>query len=165
MIELEKNRKKQKKPKSKFQGERKKAYRASIPFRTVEGIGTPPWDKLSPYSVWVHIEFYNKFNGYNRYNLSLTYKEVQDKMSSLIFSRSIWQLIGFGFIDVRRFGRLERNCSLFGLSNRWRKLSEEPEKLEQIEQLLNRIEYLKRQPGSQKKRMNMYELRKKILKI
>lgn len=120
---------------------------------------------MSRNAVFVWFRFYEKFNGFNRYDLSLTYGEVKSKMSNTLFSRAIWELIGFGFIDVRRFGRLERNCSLFGLSNRWKKLSEEPKKLDEIEKLLNQIELLKRQPGSLKKRMKIRELRNKILKV
>ena len=145
--------------------EKKKAYQPEQPFRTVEGVGTLAWGKLDFSAVGVLIKFYDKFNGYNRYDLSLTYNEAKDKISSLLFTRFIWQLIGFGFIDVRRFGRLERKCSLYGLSNRWRKLCKEPDKLDQIENLLNEIERLKRQPGSQKKRMKIWELRNKILKM
>lgn len=161
----EKNRKKHKKPKSRNQNEAKKAYQPKQPFRTVEGVGTPPWEKLYMGAIGVLMKFYDKFNGYNRYNLSLTYKEVKHKVSSLLYTRYLWQCIGFGFLDVRRFGRLERNCSLFGLSNRWRKLSEKPEKLDEIEKLLNEIENLKRQPGSLEKRMKIYELRNKVLNL
>lgn len=161
----EKNYKKQKGPKGKKQNERKKAYQPKPPFRTVEGIGTPAWEKLDMGAIGIFMKFYDKFNGYNRYNLSLTFKEVKDKMSSLIFIRYVWQLIGFGFLDIRRTGRLERNCSLYGISNRWRKLSDEPEKLNEIKKILNQVELLKRQPGNLKKRMKMWKLRNKILKL
>lgn len=145
--------------------EDRKAYQPKQPFRTVEGVGTAAWGKLDMGAIGVLMELYMKFNGFNRYNLSLTYKEVRSKMASLIFTRFIWQLIGYGFLDVRRFGRLERKCSLYGLSNRWRRLCKEPGKLGQIENLLNNIEGLKRQPGNQKKRMKIWELRNKILKM
>ena len=145
--------------------EDKKAYKPRQPFSSVEGIGTLAWRKLDLRSIGVLMKFYEKFNGYNRYNLSLTYKEVKPLLSSLLFSRSLWQCIGFGFVDVIRFGRLERQCSLFGLSNRWKRLCKEPEKLEKIDMLLKRIDYLKRQPGSQKKRMEIWELRNKIIKM
>lgn len=111
------------------------------------------------------MEFHSKFNGYNRYNLSLTYREVMNKMSSLLFTRSIWELIGFGFLDLKRTGRLERYCSLYGISDRWKRLSNDPEKLCVIEELLNEIEQMKRQPGSLKKRMEMWKLRHEVLKL
>jgi len=149
----------------KTQNEKKRAYQPTRPFRTVEGIESKTFEKLDMGAIGVLIEFYIKFDGRNRSNLSLTYREVKHKMSSLIFTRYIWQLIGYGFIDVRRWGRLERNCSLFGLSNRWRRLSTEPDKLDKIEVFLEQIERMKKQPGSQKKRMKMYALRKKILEM
>lgn len=145
--------------------EKTTAYQPRQPFRTVEGIEGAAWEKLSRNAVFVLIEFYRKFNGYNRYDLSLTYREVKNKMSNTLFSKAVWQLIGYGFIDVRRFGRLERNCSLFGLSNRWRKLSENPEKLDAIEKLLKEVEDLKRQPGSQEKRMIIHKLRYNVLNL
>lgn len=111
------------------------------------------------------MEFYKKFNGFNRYNLSLTYGEVKHKMATLTHTRSIWQLIGFGFIERVRLGRLERNCSLYGLSNRWKKLSKDPRKLDTIEELLKKVEKLKREKGSLEKRIKMNELRYKILDI
>ncbi len=107
----------------------------------------------------------NLVTGSPSYDLSLTYKEVRKKMSNRPFSRSIWELIGYGFIEVRRFGRLERNCSIYGLSNRWRHLSEKPEVLNQIEKLLKEIERLKRERASRKKRMNIREFQNKILEL
>ena len=150
---------------SKSRSNNGKAYKPRPPFSSVEGIGTLPWRKLDMGAGGILLEFYFKFNGHNRYDLSLTYREVKEKMSSLIFTRYLWQLIAFGFLDIRRTGRLMRNCSLYGISNRWRKLNEEPEKLNEIEKLLNQVELLKRQPGNQKKRMKMWKLRSTILKL
>jgi len=131
----------------------------------VEGVGTPAWEKLDLGAIGILMKFYENFNGYNRYDLSLTYKEVKNKVSSLVFTRFLWQLIGFGFIDIRRVGRLERNCSLYGISDRWRRLSEEPEVLNEIEKLLKKIDSLKRLPGNLTKRMNMWELRNNVKKL
>jgi len=161
----EKNYKNRDRLKNRNQNERKKAYQPKLPFKTVEGVGALPWQKLDMGAIGVFMKFYFKFNGFNRYDLSLTYREVKHKMSSLVFTRYIWQLIGYGFLDIRRTGRLERNCSLYGISDRWREFSEDPKKLDEIEKLLNQIELLKRQPGSPKKRMKIWGLRKNILKL
>lgn len=142
-----------------------KAYKPKRPFKTIEGVGTEAWERLDPGAVWVLTEYYKKFNGFNRNNLSLTYKEVKPKMSTLLFSRFNWQLIGFGFLDVVRLGRLERNCSLYGLSDRWRKLTKDPKKLDTIQELLSKVEKLKRKKGSQEKRMKINRLRHEIMKI
>ena len=161
-MELRKN---SRKHQSKNQYEKRKAYKPKQPFCAVEGVGSPAWRKLHMRSVGIFMEFHSKFNGYNRYNLSLTYREVMNKMSSLLFTRSIWELIGFGFLDLKRTGRLERYCSLYGISDRWKRLSNDPEKLCVIEELLNEIEQMKRQPGSLKKRMEMWKLRHEVLKL
>lgn len=161
----EKNNPKRKKSENKARNRYQSAYSPTPPFRTVEGIESAVYSRLHVSSVWVLMEFYIKFNGFNRSNLSLTYKEVGHKMSTLIFSRSIWQLIGFGFIDVKRSGRLERNCSLYGLSNRWCRLSENPKRLNEIQSKLDKIEEMKRKKGNVKKRMEMEKLRKEVLKL
>jgi len=120
-----------------------KAYKPKPPFRSVEGVESSSWDRLSPYGVYVLMEFYRKFNGYNRSNLTLSYKEVQKKMANGTFSKAIWELIGFGFIDVKRFGRLERNNSIYALSDRWKNVSQNSKRLDKIEKLLSRVEKVK----------------------
>ena len=76
-----------------------KAYRPKPPFITVEGIKSEVYEYLSPIAVWVLCEFYRKFNGYNRQNLSLTGKDVKGKISTTTLSKSIWELVAYGFID------------------------------------------------------------------
>jgi len=144
---------------------KRRAYQPVAPFKTVEGIGTEPFKRLAPHSTWVLLRFYAKFTGFNRNDLSLTYREVKSAMSNLLFSRSIWQLIGFGFIDVKRFGRLERNCSIFSLSNRWRSLADDPKRCDAIQAILDEIEMLKRKRGSAEKRMRIHELRNSLFKV
>jgi hypothetical protein len=122
----------------------KKAYKPKAPYASVEGIESPAYEKLSPHAVWVLLEFYRKFNGFNRSNLALSYKEVANKMAPATFNKSIWELRGFGFLDTVRFGRLERNNSIYALSKRWKRLSNSPEKLDRIERLLSRAEKAKR---------------------
>jgi hypothetical protein len=121
-----------------------KVYRPRRPFRTVEGIESPAWEKLSPSAVWVLMELYRRFNGKNRGNLAFPYRDANGKMANATFSNSIWELRGFGFVDVKRFGRLERNNSVYALSDKWRKLSENPKKLDKIERLLKRAEKVAR---------------------
>ncbi len=161
----EKNNPKRRKSEIKAQNKYRPAYTPSPPFRTVEGIESEGYSRLHVRSVWVLMEFYIKFNGYNRSNLSFPYEEARPKMSTLLFNRSIWQLIGLGFIDVKRSGRLERNCSIYGLSDRWRRLSEHPERLDEIQAILDQIVRLKRAPGHVDKRMEIERLRKEVLRL
>jgi hypothetical protein len=144
---------------------RRQAYQPKVPFKTVEGVGTEVFKRLSPHSVWVLLCFYEKFTGFNRADLSLTYAEVENTMSGVLFTRAIWQLIGFGFLDVRRFGKLEANCSLFALSDRWRGLTDNPKRLDAIQAVLDEVERLKRQPGNIEKRIRIRQLRNSLFKI
>lgn len=143
----------------------RRAYHPTAPFSSVEGIGTEPFRRLSPPAIWVLLRFYEKFNGFNRADLSLTYREVKGTMSSLLFSRSIWELVGFGFLDIRRFGRLQKNCSIYSLSNRWRSFMANPQKCDQILNILNELERIQRERGSQEKRQRVWMLRNKLFKV
>ncbi|MBN1273889.1 MAG: hypothetical protein JXB26_16620 [Candidatus Aminicenantes bacterium] len=141
----------------------KRAYRPKPPFKAVEGVGSNAYKLLSRDAVWVLMKFYEEFNGYNRNNLKLPYREAN--ISTLVFNRSIWELLGYGFIDLVKAGRLEKECSVYALSNHWRKLSEKPEALKKIKELLEEINVLKRQPGGFEKRKNIRVKRKKILAL
>jgi len=139
------------------------AYKPKRPFSSVEGVGSEAWNRLDFGAVGLLMKFLEKFNGYNRANLSVTYREVKNKVSSLVFTRWIWQLIGYGFLDVKRQGRLERHCSLYGLSDRWRSLSAQPKKLDEIGKLLDAIEKLKRERKRPGKLDEMRALRYQIV--
>lgn len=144
------------------------AYRPRPPFRIAEGVGTEPFQLLSPEAVWTLLRLYAKFNGYNRADLSCTYDEVKDIMSGRVFSRALWQLIGFGFIDVKQFGRLERTCSIYTMSDRWRRLCgvESAARRADIGARLEEIERLKRESWPKdrqsEKRQRIAALRKSI---
>jgi hypothetical protein len=134
----------QQKKKHKQSNQSNRAYKPKPPYAAVEGIESPAYEKLSPHAVWALLEFYRKFNGYNRNNLALSYKEVKNKVSTGTFNKAIWELQGFGFLDTVRLGRLERNNSIYALSTRWKRLSNSLEKLGRIEKLLTRAEKVKR---------------------
>jgi len=139
-------------------------YSARAPFKIIEGVDTEPFVRLSPWAVWVLARFYIKWDGRtrNRGNLSVTYKEVGQTISSATFIRALWELVGFGFLDVARFGRLERNASLYALSDRWRGLSD-PVKCGEIECTLEEIRKLQRERGSTSKRSQLAVLRHRLL--
>jgi hypothetical protein len=107
-------------------------------------------------------EFYVKFKGRNRDNLSLTHREIHGKMCSVVFQRCVWQLVGYGFLDVKRWGRLRRNCSIYGLSSRWQALSAYPKRLEDVKGMLSTITSLLREPGSAEKRERINALRRQV---
>jgi hypothetical protein len=141
------------------------AYKPRVPFKTIEGLGEEPWMRLSRNAVYVLDRLYSQFNGYNRANLSLTYDMIRKKLSGRLFSAALWELMAYGFIDRIRVGGMERKCSIYGLSNRWRRLSENPVNLEEIEALLRQVQQAKRGPSSAEKRMHIATLKHTILSM
>ena len=138
------------------------------PFAIVEGAGTPPFNRLSPEAVWVLLKLYAKFKGKNRSDLSLTYRETKDTMSARVRSRATWQLLGYGFIDVVRWGRLERNCTIFALTDRWHRFCapEAEPQLDKIGAILKEIQILQREKcevaSKSEKRQRIAALRKEV---
>lgn len=115
------------------------------PFKCVEGIGSKAMDKLTGSDLLVLKEFYKKFNGHNRNNLELPFWEVKERISNKTFFRSIQRLTAYGFIRVVRAGKIGpgRRCSVYGLSDLWRKFERKPAELERIEVALQKIDGLK----------------------
>lgn len=155
--------------KKKSQNSHNNGYKPKPPFISVEGIKSLAWDKLSRDAVWALTEFYRKFNGKNRTNLSLTYEEVKGKISNGTFNNAIWELIGYGFIRVRRFGRLNQNASIYELCDKWEYLSNHPEKLDRNEKHLARLKRTKRIPTPKKlnptKSFNFRAKRRQLIRV
>lgn len=141
------------------------AYNPKKPFITVEGIKSKPWKKLTPNDVFVLIEFYRKFNGFNKDNLSLTYKEEKKKMAPATLLKSKWRLIGYGFLYPTRWGRGRKEPSLYGLSHNWKTLNRDPELLFIQERRLAQHEKLLRKKSSKEKLEEIRILRNKLWKI
>ena len=142
-----------------------KHYKAKPPFRQVEGIESPVWDQLTPHAVWCLLELYRKFYGNNRYDLSLTRGDVKHKMSPPTLTKSIWELIAFGFIDRLRWGYLEKKCSIYGLSHRWKKIGNSPQNIKSIKRLLIQIEEVSRNKKDENKKYKVRAMQNKILRI
>lgn len=83
-------------------------------------IDSPAWQSLSGNSIKVYIQLMRKHNGNNDDDLSLTFKEMKDKLSPATFSKCITDLVEHGFIDVVRAGGLQKQCNIFGRSERWK---------------------------------------------
>lgn len=121
-MEFEKKKSKQ----NKTQGRKLKE-----PFCAVEGphgvrllgcgcSGGSIWQMLSPNAVFLFLEFYRKYRGGDSRNLCVTYKEMAGKLSSGSYSLAIWELLCCGFLDRVKIGRLEREASIYGFSDRWK---------------------------------------------
>ncbi len=127
---------------------KKKSYRIKGPFWpfTNKIAESEAFKRLDPFDVFVLAKYWGKYYPDNRDNLCVTNSEIKYKISTATFSKSKLRLRAFGFLYVVRFGRLERNASIFGISGKWESLSKHPDKLDRIERLLSRHEKIKRMP-------------------
>lgn len=80
-----------------------------------------PFQELTIHAKWLFVEFKKRYNGKNKYNISFTQTESKEIMAISTFNKSRNQLIEKGFIDLIRRGGLWQQCSIFALSERWRK--------------------------------------------
>ncbi len=96
--------------------------RKSIPGRfvplTYELIDSPAWNDLPPTDKVIYIQIYRQFNGHNEQNLKLPYSQMD--FSPATISKSIRRLIDVGLINLIKQGGLFKNCSIYGLSTRWK---------------------------------------------
>ncbi|GAI63871.1 unnamed protein product [marine sediment metagenome] len=91
---------------------------AGIEFKLME---SEAFDGQSVYAKWLYIEYKHKYNGENDHNIIFTYQDAKKKMAISTFIKSRNQLIERGFIDVIRRGGLEKQPTIYGLSDRWKK--------------------------------------------
>lgn len=83
-------------------------------------IDSVAWQSLSPTSTKVFIQLMRKHNGNNGKDLSLTYSEMKGIVAPATLSKCITELVEHGFIDVIRQGGLQKQCNIFGQSERWK---------------------------------------------
>ena len=122
-----------------------KPHHPRPPFKCIEGIGSKAMRKLNAFDLLVLTMLYEKFNGMNRDNISLPFREVRERIAKATFFKSIQRLVAFGFIRIVRSGRIGKGqrCSIYGLSDLWRKFERKPAELERIEGALEKIDALK----------------------
>ena len=84
-------------------------------------INSEAWKGLKAHTKWLYFEFKLRWYGDNTRNIILTYIEANKIMSIDTFINDRKLLIERGFIDVIRRGGLEKQCMIYGLSNRWKK--------------------------------------------
>jgi len=105
--------------------------------------------RKSSAAVNVLMMFISKYTFPNKgKDLCITYREASKYMSASTFAKAKLWCMAFGFLYCTRFGRLERNASLYSLIEKWRYLSSQPEKLSHIEQLLKRHDQLSRKASN-----------------
>ncbi|GAI70969.1 unnamed protein product, partial [marine sediment metagenome] len=77
--------------------------------------------KLSIHAKWLYVEYRFKYNGENDHNIVLTQQEAKEIMAIGTFYKARNLLVEVGFIDVIRRGGLEKQPTIYGLSDRWKK--------------------------------------------
>jgi len=84
-------------------------------------INSKAWKGLKAHTKWLYIEYKLRWYGDNTRNIILTYTEANKIMSIDTFVNDRKLLIERGFIDIVKRGGLEKQCMIYGLSNRWKK--------------------------------------------
>ncbi|GAJ04672.1 unnamed protein product, partial [marine sediment metagenome] len=67
------------------------------------------------------VEFRLRYNGENEHSIIFTIKEAKKIMAIGTFYKARNLLVEVGFIDVIRRGGLEKQPTIYGLSDRWKK--------------------------------------------
>ena len=88
---------------------------------TKKMVKSEAWEKLDVYDMGTFLHIAIEFNGDNKDDLSLTYKEARWLMGEHRFKQSIDNLVNYGFLDVVRSGGVWKKCNIYALSERWRR--------------------------------------------
>ena len=83
-------------------------------------INSEAWKGLKAHTKWLYFEYKLKWHGDNTRNIVFTYTEANKIMAKDTFIKDRKLLIERGFIDVIKRGGLEKQCMIYGLSNRWK---------------------------------------------
>ncbi|GAI74845.1 unnamed protein product [marine sediment metagenome] len=102
---------------------KKKKFKYEGPFAGVtrKQKESEAFKKLSIHAKWLYVEYRFKYNGENDHNIVMTYQEAKEIMAIETFIKARNKLIERGFIDVIRRGGLEKQPTIYGLSDRWKK--------------------------------------------
>jgi len=79
------------------------------------------WKGLKIYTKWLYFEFKVRWHTDNTRNIIFTQREAKNIMAIDTFYKSRNKLIERGFIDIVERGGLEKQPTIYGLSNRWKK--------------------------------------------
>jgi len=99
---------------------KKKKYTEPFYMLTEKMVQSKAWEELDSYDKEAFTHIAIKYNGKNKVDLSLTYKEANRLQSNHRFKDSIDHLVEYGFIDVIESGGVWKKCNIYGLSERWR---------------------------------------------
>ena len=112
-------------------------------------INSEAWKGLKAHTKWLYFEFKLRWYGDNTRNIIFTYLEAKKIMAIKTFTDDRTLLIERGFIDVVKRGGLEKECMIYGLSNRWKKYGTKDFIKIDIEKILPEIYTTKFKKGHQ----------------
>ena len=112
-------------------------------------INSEAWKGLKAHTKWLYFEYKLRWHGNNTKNIIFTYLEAKKIMSINTFINDRTLLIERGFIDVVKRGGLEKECMIYGLSNRWKKYGTKDFIQGDIEKILPEIYTTKFKKGHQ----------------
>ncbi|MBA7581159.1 hypothetical protein ES708_23061 [subsurface metagenome] len=70
---------------------------------------------------WLYMEFKFRFHGDNERHIIFTYKEAIKIMNNITFIKSRDRLLENGLIDIVKRGGFNKEPTIYGLSDRWKK--------------------------------------------
>ncbi len=106
-----------------MQKKKKSSFKLNPPFAGIEFemMESEAFKDLPLHAKWLYIEFKHRFNGENQNHIIFPYQEAEQIMSLHTFKKDRKLLLKRGCIDIIKRGGLEKQNTIYGLSNRWRK--------------------------------------------
>lgn len=94
---------------------------------------SPAYRALSDSAKVVFNEFLREWGGKDQNSIILTYSTVQERTTRApaTIAHAILELEAFGFIDRKEPGGLHNRATVYALSERWKEVSKDPQKLEE----------------------------------
>lgn len=102
---------------------------------------------LSCTACWLYAELKYEWRGKKKNEIKLTYSDIKERKKTHFraISKAFLELEIFGFIDVIQRGGLFKGASIYALSDRWKEISDDPEKLKQANIILkNKLQRIKK---------------------
>ena len=91
-------------------------------------------------ACWLYAELKYEWRGKKANEIKLPYSDIKErkKIHPRAIAKAFLELEVFGFIDVVQRGGLFKGASIYALSERWKEISDDSEKLKQAKISLKR---------------------------
>ena len=88
---------------------------------TKDMMSSPAWQTLDIFAKVLYLHIKIKYIPGKERDISFTYREGTQLMSSRTFTKNMDKLIEVGFIDLVEHRPFSALCNIYGLSHRWHK--------------------------------------------